>query len=133
MRTRCTNSSQQGGSSGSFEIGFVALIAAAICSTLVAVSLAFCLEASGASLCSGTSVLSDVGQVTSNPSFKGDRLISARAKAEDDVKVSRSSAASRSTKIPVGCERAFSALAKLNHADVAVRCLTSIDPASKLG
>ena len=125
MRGNCTISSP--------DPGFATLMIAAICSILVALSIAFCLQASATSLRGGTAVLSHVGRITSNPSFKGDRLISARAKIESDVNVTRSSATSRGTKIPVGCERAFSAFAKLNHTNVAVRCVTGIEPPSKLG
>ena len=125
MRGNCTISSP--------DPGFATLMIAAICSILVALSIAFCLQPSATSSRSATAVLNDVGRVTSNPSFKGDRLISARAKIESDVNVTRSSATSRGTKIPVGCERAFSAFAKLNHANVAVRCVTGFEPPSKLG
>jgi hypothetical protein len=117
----------------SLDHGFATLIIAAICSILVALSIAFCLQPSASPSRSATAVLNAVGRVTSNHSFKGDRLIGDGTKAVDQVKVSRSSATSRGTKIPVGCERAFSAFAKLNHANVAVRCVTAINPPSSVG
>jgi hypothetical protein len=117
----------------SLDPGFATLIIAAICSILVALSIASCLQPSATSSRSATAVRNDVGRVTSNHSFKGDRLIGAGTKADDDVKVSRSSATSGGIKIPVGCERAFSAFAKLNHANVAARCVTAINPPSSVG
>jgi hypothetical protein len=133
MRRHCTISSRQHGSNGSLDAGLAAVIVATICTAVVGLSIVFCLQASATSLPGGTAVLSDAGRITSNPSFKGDRLKSARAKVESDVNVTRSSATNRGTKIPVGCERAFSAFAKLSHANVAVRCVTAINPPSKFG
>jgi hypothetical protein len=102
---------------------FGTVVVPAICITLVATSITFFTQASAVSLSGAPAVLNGVAQTTSNHSLKGDRLILAGTKLE----------ARSGTKIPVGCERAFSAFAKLNHANVVARCVTAIDPSSKLG